>query len=87
MLDDAKCSGNVMNLLENIIQEKNYIKLSDILPNPPSNSVKIYVVYQYGYNYSIILKAFRKKEDAEELRNWHLKNTHRPTYIEEVELI
>lgn len=86
MLDDAKCSGNVMNLSESIIQEKNYIKLSDILPNPPLNSVKIYVVYQYGYNYSIILKAFRKKEDAEELRNWHLNNTHRPTYIEEVEL-
>lgn len=47
---------------------------------------KVYIVYQYGYNYSTLLRAFRNKSDADDLRDWHLKNTHRPTYIEEMEL-
>lgn len=48
--------------------------------------MKIYVVYQYDYNYSRLLKAFYKKQDADDLRDWHLKNTHKPTYIEELEI-
>ena len=84
------CTGNVMNSVESTMKESSSTNnhlgstLDDFLISEGVS--KIYIVFQYGYDYSILLKAFYKREDAQDLVDWHRKHTHKPTYIEEVEL-